>query len=574
MINSTRLILLVLLIDASVALSIKQNDDYKIVCYYTNWAQYRNGPAKFFPKDIDPHLCTHIIYSFAKIDKNYELSSFEWNDESTDFSQGMYHKTVSLKAMNKDLKVLIAVGGWTHGSLLFSDMAKSKSSRNNFIEKSIVWLKKHRFDGLDLDWEYPANRDTEDRPEDRINFSLLCQELYEAFKAHGLILTAAVAAGEKTMKTAYEMHEIHKYLDFINIMAYDLHGSWDKFTGHNAPLVAHKYDQEPTLTVDHATQLWLDNVPSNKLILGIGAYGRSFELDDGFESCPHTNTPISAPGSEGDFSREKGILTYFEVCKNIIESKWQYIWNDRQKVPYAHSNLESIDSGKKIEWIGFDDVKSTELKVKYAIKNKLGGAMLWTLDYDDFNGEFCNQGKYPILSTINYYMNKNFNSLLPQYEITNTIKSNETRLNFNPKLESDLISTPSKKVSTLTSSTLSSTNAFSLINNDELQIYKFCQCKNGTHHLKIKFDENFFFAVDCNEKKVFHSSNLPKENEVRASSETSGKSIADESSEDYEDTEKPSGFFLFNFTSSASVKYASKLQIGILSLLSLINLFI
>ena len=79
MINSTRLILLVLLIDASVALSIKQNDDYKIVCYYTNWAQYRNGPAKFFPKDIDPHLCTHIIYSFAKIDKNYELSSFEVN---------------------------------------------------------------------------------------------------------------------------------------------------------------------------------------------------------------------------------------------------------------------------------------------------------------------------------------------------------------------------------------------------------------------------------------------------------------------------------------------------------------
>lgn len=55
--------------------------------------------------------------------------------------------------------------------------------------------------------------------------------------------------------------------------------------------------------------MWLDNVPSKKLILGMGAYGRSFELSDGFESCPHTNTPISAPGSEGDFSREKGILS-------------------------------------------------------------------------------------------------------------------------------------------------------------------------------------------------------------------------------------------------------------------------
>ena len=51
--------------------------DYKIVCYYTNWAQYRNDPAKFFPENIDPTLCTHIIFSFAKIDENLELSSFE-----------------------------------------------------------------------------------------------------------------------------------------------------------------------------------------------------------------------------------------------------------------------------------------------------------------------------------------------------------------------------------------------------------------------------------------------------------------------------------------------------------------
>lgn len=91
----------------------KNDKQYKIVCYYTNWAQYRPKPGTYFPEDVDPNLCTHIIYAFAKINDNSELQSFEWNDESTDWAPGMYQRTVNLKKKNKDLKVLIAVGGTT-----------------------------------------------------------------------------------------------------------------------------------------------------------------------------------------------------------------------------------------------------------------------------------------------------------------------------------------------------------------------------------------------------------------------------------------------------------------------------
>lgn len=91
--------------------SDEKEPSYKIVCYYTNWAQYRPKPGSYFPEDIDPNLCTHIIFAFAKINDQSELEAFEWNDESTEWSSGMYQRTIDLKKKNKNLKILIAVGG-------------------------------------------------------------------------------------------------------------------------------------------------------------------------------------------------------------------------------------------------------------------------------------------------------------------------------------------------------------------------------------------------------------------------------------------------------------------------------
>ena len=62
-------------------------DDLKIVCYYSNWAVYRPGLAKFTPQNINPYLCTHIIYAFGGLSSKYELKAF---DPYNDINQGKH----------------------------------------------------------------------------------------------------------------------------------------------------------------------------------------------------------------------------------------------------------------------------------------------------------------------------------------------------------------------------------------------------------------------------------------------------------------------------------------------------
>ncbi|XP_072016870.1 chitotriosidase-1-like [Amphiura filiformis] len=126
----------------------------KLVCYYTNWAYKRQAPASFTPADIDPEVCTHLIYAFARVDK------ITFHIEPTDLENdiiGMeyYKQFTGLKVKNPKLKTLLAVGGRAHASEGFTQMVKTADSRKIFIDHSIQYLRKYNFDGLDLHWEYP-----------------------------------------------------------------------------------------------------------------------------------------------------------------------------------------------------------------------------------------------------------------------------------------------------------------------------------------------------------------------------------------------------------------------------------
>lgn len=78
-----------------------------------------------------------------------------------------YAKFNDIKLKNPTVKTLLAVGGWNMGSKPFTQMVKTPESRAEFTKSTIKFLRERNFDGLDLDWEYPANRGSPKEDKDR-----------------------------------------------------------------------------------------------------------------------------------------------------------------------------------------------------------------------------------------------------------------------------------------------------------------------------------------------------------------------------------------------------------------------
>ncbi|XP_042218045.1 mucin-5AC-like isoform X2 [Homarus americanus] len=366
----------------------------KVVCYYTNWSVYRKGLAKYTPQNINPYLCTHLVYAFGGLTDEFEIKPF---DSYQDIEQGGYAKFNGLKQYNKALKTLLAIGGWNEGSGRFSELVSLPEFRKTFIISTIKHLRRYNFDGLDLDWEYPASRDGS-APEDRENYAALVRELREAFNDEGskvkqrrLLLTMAVPAGKVYIDKGYDVPSLTRDLDFFNILNYDYHSAYEPTVNHHASLMpapgTSEYAWNAELNVDWTVKYYIElGAEPHKLVIGIPTYGRSYTLIDG----NFTNFGASAdgPGEQGKYTKENGFMAFYEVCENIASHGWGVRKPYPRRIgPYAFSGNQ---------WVGYDDEKIVAKKAEYVREHSLGGIMYWSLDNDDFRG-ICNGEQYPLV---------------------------------------------------------------------------------------------------------------------------------------------------------------------------------
>lgn len=246
------------------------NHSFRKVCYYT--VPTEEWPI-LSPSQIDVTLCTHIIIGFAQISGGV-LAPIGEHDEN------IYREVIALKAKAPELQVLLSVGGASNDQG-FHTIIPSLEDREVFAVRSARYLQKMGFDGIDLDWEFPAWY----RPfEERFMFQMLLQELHYVYKnpAFNLTISVAVAASKSIIDRSYRVAQMAKYVDFVSMMGYDFHSfKWYlPLTGHNSPLFqrADEWNMFSTVNLNWTAFYWIQlGMPREKLVIGLPTYGTTYQ---------------------------------------------------------------------------------------------------------------------------------------------------------------------------------------------------------------------------------------------------------------------------------------------------------
>ena len=325
---------------------------------------YANAPMD----SLNANKLTHINYSFAKIEEGLLV---EGRPEDAERMAAMQQ----VRRYNPDIKILISVGGWSWSDY-FSDAALTPESRERFARSAIEFVKRHRLDGVDLDWEYPGQKGEDNvfRPEDKQNFTLLLAELRRQLDAltqadgrkdNPYLLTIASASGQ-TYLDHTEMDKVQLYLDFVNIMTYDFTGPWTQVAGHHTNLGPSPHAQASgTYAIKGVDDHIAAGVPAAKIVLGTAFYGRWWSEVDSAQN-----------GLYQPYTGESGAHAYHTLAAEYIDKNgFVRHWDKLAQAPYLWNDSLRIH-------ISYDDPQSLAAKARYVREKGLRGVMFWHFRHD------------------------------------------------------------------------------------------------------------------------------------------------------------------------------------------------
>lgn len=321
-------------------------------------------------EQIEARKLTHINYAFAVPALNGELAPLTPRDSAN------LAALTALRAINKNLKILISVGGWG-GCRYFSDAALTPESRRAFARSAVALLKKHRLDGVDIDWEYPGQVGAGNifRSADKQNFTLFLKALRDHLDEQGradgrtganhYLLTAATGA-DTAFVSHTELGKAQQYLDYVNIMTYDLYHGNDTVTGHHSNLAQSAKGNHARNSVADAVEGHLRaGVPADKLVLGLPFYGRGWadvnDRDHGlYQPAAGKHSFISYDKLADRYINKNGFVRYWDA-----DARAPYLWNAASRT-----------------FISYADEESLAHKIAYVRAKHLAGVMFWEYIYD------------------------------------------------------------------------------------------------------------------------------------------------------------------------------------------------
>lgn len=318
----------------------------RLVGDYGYWSRTQTPP--YSSAQIPFQELTHINHAGVGFDGNGNLQ----------VPDGFLEPPLIAKAHGAGVKVVLLLGGD------FTGLETNSEALPNLIKNLKKFLSEHDYDGVDIDWEYPASI------LDQQTFLALFEALRTAFPSPRFTLSADVAPWGGS---GYDFPDVTPLVDYFNIMTYDCAGPWTDDGQLNSaifpdPTNPEPYECEPGGSVEEAIDIYVNqlNVSTGKLNIGTPFYGYFYQnVDKLFGPCKNcANTVLTE--NYGTFIKQR-----------IDQDGWYTLYDSYALVPY----MLRVDG--KPGYITYDDPFSTFYRVWYSDWQRgLGGSFMWSLDAD------------------------------------------------------------------------------------------------------------------------------------------------------------------------------------------------